>query len=500
MEMEFKLKGSFRCSKEVSDLADLIDDLFKRANETILKKGAPTGKGATANLLRVTSDRVEFEVVSGRYVRAHDAVLRLKKMLSSHLGKEYHIGVREIGVDAFVIRLPSEHPPKKMKIPFVKDISYQDGVIILELDLTLKELEDRVPDRIIRLIEEKIEKESFGGKSEHWELLESSEPRPRVFDKDPTEEMVKRRWIVHGAVRGQWIYGTQITRIFRAFERIVIDELLEPLGYREMIFPKVVGWDVWKRSGHLKGIYPEIYYVCPPKSRDPELWDDVINYYRVTQEVPLSMIRERLDDPIGGLCYAQCPPFWPFLQGQTIANESVPVKIFDRSGTSHRYESGGIHGIERVDEFHRIEILWIGTPDQVIKESKLLQERYKRIFDEILDLEWRSAWVTPWFMAQEGMTGLSEEREVGTIDYEAILPYNNTWLEFQNLSVNGDKYPKGFNVKLQSGEILWSGCSGIGLERWAAVFLAQKGFDQENWPSEFRDILGDVEEGAIRLV
>ncbi|HEC57675.1 MAG TPA: serine--tRNA ligase, partial [Candidatus Syntrophoarchaeum butanivorans] len=181
MEMEFKLKGSFRCSKEVSDLADLIDDLFKRANETILKKGAPTGKGATANLLRVTSDRVEFEVVSGRYVRAHDAVLRLKKMLSSHLGKEYHIGVREIGVDAFVIRLPSEHPPKKMKIPFVKDISYQDGVIILELDLTLKELEDRVPDRIIRLIEEKIEKESFGGKSEHWELLESSEPRPRVF-------------------------------------------------------------------------------------------------------------------------------------------------------------------------------------------------------------------------------------------------------------------------------------------------------------------------------
>ncbi|RLG31863.1 serine--tRNA ligase, partial [Methanosarcinales archaeon] len=160
----------------------------------------------------------------------------------------------------------------------------------------------------------------------------------------------------------------------------------------------------------------------------------------------------------------------------------------------------GIHGIERVDEFHRIEVLWIGTPDQVIKESKLLQERYKRIFDEILDLEWRSAWVTPWFMAQEGMTGLSEEREVGTIDYEAILPYNNTWLEFQNLSVNGDKYPKGFNVKLQSGEILWSGCSGIGLERWAAVFLAQKGFDQENWPSEFRDILGDVEEGAIRLV
>ena len=61
------------------------------------------------------------------------------------------------------------------------------------------------------------------------------------------------------------------------------------------------------------------------------------------------------------------------------------------------------------------------------------------------------------------------------------------WLEFQNVSINGDKYPKGFNVKLQSGEELWSGCSGVGLERWAAVFLAQKGLDPANWPEEFRE-------------
>ncbi|MHC1604215.1 MAG: serine--tRNA ligase [Candidatus Syntropharchaeales archaeon] len=498
--MEFRLKGSFKCSKDVSEVFEGIEAVFADANKTVLTKGAPHGEGASSRLLGIESGRVEFEIESGRYVRAHDALLRLKKALSAYLGKEHHIGVRGVEVDAFTVKIPSDEPPKPMKIPFVREISYNAGMINLELELSLKELEDRVPDRIIRLIEEKIEKKDFGGKSEHWELLTESEPKKRIFNKDPTEEMIKRRWLIHGAVRGQWIHGIQITRIFRAFERIVVDEILKPLDYAEMIFPKVVGWDVWKRSGHLKGVYPEIYYVSPPQSRDPELWEDVINYYRVTQEVPIDMIRERMGDPIGGLCYAQCPPFWPFLQGQTIANESVPVRVFDRSGTSHRYESGGIHGIERVDEFHRIEILWLGTPDQVVKQSKALQERYKKIFDEILELEWRSAWVTPWFMAQEGMSGLSEKRGVGTIDYEAILPYNETWLEFQNLSVNGDKYPKGFNVKLQSGEELWSGCSGVGLERWAAAFLAQKGLDQENWPDRFSAIVGDVEEGAVRLV
>jgi seryl-tRNA synthetase len=43
------------------------------------------------------------------------------------------------------------------------------------------------------------------------------------------------------------------------------------------------------------------------------------------------------------------------------------------------------------------------------------------IFNDILDIEWRKARVTPWFMAQEGLLGLAEENTVGTTDYEACL-------------------------------------------------------------------------------
>jgi seryl-tRNA synthetase len=60
--------------------------------------------------------------------------------------------------------------------------------------------------------------------------------------------------------------------------------------------------------------------------------------------------------------------------------------------------------------------------------------------------------------------------------------------------VNGDKYPKGFNVKIQSGEECWSGCSGIGLERWTAAFLAQKGFDPAGWPAAVKDRVGTMNE------
>jgi seryl-tRNA synthetase len=179
----------------------------------------------------------------------------------------------------------------------------------------------------------------------------------------------------------------------------------------------------------------------------------------------------------------------------TLPNGELPMKVFDRSGTSHRYESGGIHGIERVDEFHRIEIVWLGTKEHTLEEAEKLKVCYKHIFEDILELTWRTAWVTPWFMAQEGKTGLSEMTGAGTVDYEAILPYNGNWIEFQNLSVNGEKYPKGFTVKAQSGESLWSGCSGVGLERWASAFLSQKGLDPSNWPEELQKRFGEMPKG-----
>jgi len=505
MDMKFRLKANINCSSSLSGKESEIEVFVDACNTDLLKRGAPRGCGANISAWHVSAENFEVEIDSDRFVRAHDAQLRFNKEFGKVIGK-YHIGIRGVELEDYKITLEwrdedwfkNEQLAKLQKLPFVKSITQskkEGGKMLLELDLDLDEsaLDKRIPDRLIRLLEDKRDAVMWKGKSEHWELLFESDKKPFHFDKDPTEEMLKRDWLRHAAGRGQYVYGPQITKIFRALEKILLDELCTPLGYNEMIFPKFVAWDVWKRSGHAKGIYPEAYYVCTPKTRDPEYWEDVMDYFKVTNEVPLDMIMEKIEN-VGGMCYAQCPPFWVFLQGKILPDEILPIMVFDRSGTSYRYESGGLHGIERLDEFHRVEIVWMGKKQQVIDHAKLLQGQYRRIFNEILDLEWREAWVTPWFMAQEGKAGLAELKEVGTIDYEAVLPYSGKWLEFQNVSVNGDKYPKGFSVKLQSGEDLWSGCSGVGLERWAAVFLAQKGLEADKWPEKFRSIVGELPE------
>jgi seryl-tRNA synthetase len=91
------------------------------------------------------------------------------------------------------------------------------------------------------------------------------------------------------------------------------------------------------------------------------------------------------------------------------------------------------------------------------------------------------------------------ERSEGTIDFEAYLPYRGSreeseWLEFQNLSILGDRYTSAFNIKGQRQDLV-SGCSGIGLERWTAVFLAQKGLDPAAWPEGFRRYLPTLPKG-----
>ena len=495
--MKFHLEASLRLSGDAASAQAALSEFFDGA-APILEKGAPEGQGAHLTTWKLYGNRIDLVIDSDRFVRAHDALLRLRRPLSEILGKQFRIGVRGLDVSRFDIEVESDRAITH-KIPYVREIKYENGRLFLSLDvgpdgsLGQSEIENRIPDRIISLLEEKLQ--TYGGKTEHWELLWESAAREPKFNRDPTEEMQKVGWIKHGSSRGQWIYGPQATAVFRAFEKIVLEEILKPLAYREMIFPKLDTWDVWKKSGHAQGVYPEIYFVCPPKTRDPAFWEEVMDYYKVTHEVPLELVKEKIDLPIGGMCYAQCPTFWGFLQGMTLPNEELPICVFDRSGTSHRYESGGIHGIERVDEFHRIEIVWLGTKEQVLAEKEKLTACYKHIFEDILQLRWRTAWVTPWFMAQEGKTGLAEMTGAGTVDYEAVLPYNGNWIEFQNLSVNGEKYPKGFTVKSQSGEPLWSGCSGVGLERWASAFLSQKGLEPENWPEAFRKYFGEMPKG-----
>ena len=506
--MRFELKGTITFSGEIEKCSKDIDKFILESNEKLLKRGAPEGKGANVEKWKISKNRLQIEINSERYVRAPDALLRLKKGLSEVLGKKYHIGARSIFIRSLIILFRTERKPKKeFIIPFAESVTFKNKDCKLKLKNIDEEfLRKNYIDRMINLVREKVESQYYEGKTEFWESIWVSDEKEVIFNEDPTEEMINLGWVKQGSekgMKGKWFYAPQATAILKTMERIAIDEILKPLGFQEIIEQNIVPFDIWLKTGHLEGVPSEIYYVCEPKSRAPEDWETFRDHLKITKEIPVKELMKNISDPSCGLCYAQCPLIYWYLSGKTIADESLPALLYDNTAISGRYESGGRHGIERVDEFHRIETVYIGKKEQLIKLKEKMIDRYKFVFNEILDLDWRIARVTPFYMQQAGVVGIDDEfeKDKGTIDFEAYLPYRGKrdsketeWLEFQNLSIMGDKYTKAFNIKSRKDE-LWSGCSGIGLERWTVAFLSQKGLNENDWPDAFKNKIGELPKG-----
>jgi seryl-tRNA synthetase len=496
--MRFELQARFTLSNDISGLTNEFDTFIAHTNESILKKGPE--KLAVVEKYIIEKTVLSLFITSEGTLRPHNALLQIKNALSKDLGKTHHIGVRDITITQYKISfdLPRE-ALKDVTIPFADVHLHGKEATMVLSDVSEEFLRGNYIDRMINRVKEKVENQYYEGKAEFWKLIWESKEKTPVWLKDPTEEMEHLGWLKQGPTKGKWFYRPQAAAILKTMEQIAIHEVLKPLGFQEVIESHIKPFDIWLKTGHMEGMPYEFYYVVEPKTRDAQDWERFIDLTKITKEVPVEELQKNLSPPAAGLCYAQCPMIYWSFKGKTIAESSLPVLVFDKTAISARYESGGRHGIERVDEFHRIEPVYIGTREQLLSLREKLLERYKHVFNDIFDLEWRMAWVTPWYMQQAGKIGDESTQDTGTIDFEAYMPYRGTpkdseWLEFQNLSILGDKYISAFNIKAQKSE-LWSGCSGIGLQRWTTAFLAQKGIDPENWPKGFRKYLELLPEG-----
>ncbi len=483
-----RIELSYVFSSDVERLKDKAEKAIEDASKNISSKDS----SFSISLKDIKKNELFVTVESERY--AHTYIPQVKNKMMPVFAKE-KVGIRSYRMLSYDLEIDLDKEPKEsFKVPLVKDLKLDKDKAKLHFDESFDQnmIDKGVIERIVGLVKDKITAQYYEGKEEYNRTLWSSDKKDLRYEDDPTDEMINKKWVIQGPGQGQWFYAPEATAIFKAMERIAVEKILRPLGFSEVMAPKVVPFEVWEKTGHLSGSEPEMYFVSMPKSRDIKDWSEVIDHYKITKKAPVEKIKNMLRDPVGGLCYAQCPTIYNAFSGKTIADESLPLLVFDRSGVSNRNESGGRHGIERVNEFHRIEPVFIGTKEQVENIKTRLLEVYRDIFENILELEWRYCDVVPFYMQQAGGFGADKQDGKdwkGTIDFEAYLPYRGTrkdseWLEFQNLSVVGNKYTKAFGIKGQKEE-LWSGCTGIGLERWVATFLAQHGLEKKDWPKKF---------------
>ncbi|MHA1144846.1 MAG: serine--tRNA ligase [Candidatus Helarchaeota archaeon] len=495
--MPSTLKAEFLFNKDISAQIKEIKQFLDEFKTGLEKKHAQKDMKFTVSHEK---DKLKLEIFYDTGF-PHAVLFQLRNKLNQNFGKKHRLTVKKVVVSHYKLQFGLEKSPlHDFTIPYVDDFKLDEDKFEITFSKPLEEsfVKKNFVNRIVRRIREKIDQQYYAGKGEFAEILWASEKKEPIWNEDPSRVMVEKGWLQLGRTKGKWFFGPQITKIIRAMEQIVKREIIKPLGFQEVIEPHHESFSTLLKTGHLEGVPMEVYYVCEPKTRNPEEWETFIDYLKISREVPYEELSKLLSPPNAINCYVQCPNIYEFFSGKTIGDDQFPILVYDRSAVSNRYESGGRHGIERMDEFHRMELVYIGTMEQLVEVKDKIIEKYKYIFNDILDLEWRMAWVTPFYLQHSGILELDDakQRIKGTIDFEAYLPYRGTredseWLEFQNLSIVGDKYTKAFNIKAQRLD-LWSGCSGIGLERWSVAFLAQKGLDPDNWPKKFRKEVGDL--------
>ncbi len=499
--MQFELKAECTFSGGLEAAKKDIEAAIAQANEIVLKKGAPKDKETEAAKVvswHAAGRKLDVAIVSGRYVRAHVALFRLTKLLSESLGRKYRIGLRVVMAKEYKISLPlvrlSEQAKEELSKIGCEIKSDAHGTILLMHDLDEAKLRGHLVDRMLKMVEDISAKAEVPAAPAEAKAVQQGIPKKHHFKDDPLEVAKELRWIAQFPGRGQWIYATPYAELLKAIEDILIEKVIIKLGFKEFMLPKLIPLEVMqKMPGYLDEMPDGMYYVCPPP-REPEVFADFKRELKLTKQVPVDKLKKCLKEPSYVLAPAQCEPFYEFFASERVRLEDLPVKAFDRSGWTYRWEGGGVEGLTRVQEFRRIELIFLGKPDDVVKIRDDVKDRSVEVAEE-LGLEWRVSMATPFYMREGGIVqDLTDSREIAVYDLETVLPYNGKWLELGSFNVHKAKFVETFKIKEVKNREIWTGCCGFGSSRWVVAFLAQHGFDPSKWPKHVRVRVGSLSE------
>lgn len=291
------------------------------------------------------------------------------------------------------------------------------------------------------------------------------------------QEAVERRWITPFA-DGQYIYGAPWAHLVRLLQT----ELVRRAG--------ILGFEEWLLPRYIP--------------------HEALDSFKLTQFAPDLLLRAGEDhylDPV------QCVSFYHHLRGRTFRAGELPVRVVEAMGgwTWRNETKAMLDGPYRAKEFLRVEHVFCGTPEQVRQVRKDLCESISRLFSEF-GIAWQVV-VGSGCMDLPSLTQARESAQqaddVPVQDIEVPirgalsklpdlpLPYTTTHTKLSHgklvscisdhaywdhdevcgCSVEGDHLTRDFSITDESGQPVWSGCCGVGLNRLVLALLYQHGFD-----------------------
>lgn len=253
--------------------------------------------------------------------------------------------------------------------------------------------------------------------------------------------------------QGQYVILPKGMKILNGIYDVLQKYLVEPLDFEEVVLPKMAPVETFEKASLV-----DFSDGRQRQSSFPWSWDQylqAVKPFGETEGVKETFIL----DPL------QCTIFYQFFEGKKVDVSEKPVKWYDRSGPTYRNESldSLFPGVKQ-REFHRSELVFLGTQEQVIdtRECALKQIEF---LCQSLDLNYR--------LVVGGSCHRLEDHEVREPTSLEDIPVKDVeiycpgygYLEVSGNAIMGSVLTSRFSIAGTNGEELWSGCSGLGLNR-----------------------------------
>lgn len=282
---------------------------------------------------------------------------------------------------------------------------------------------------------------------------------------DPTRSLVETGQLIELS-QGLCGIGDGLLVLVNELDRAAL-AFAASLGAEERHYPPVLPVSFFDRIGYLK-LFPHALMFVKHLVKDSENIDGFSTHHRV-EDGRLTGDGDYLSPTELVLQPATCFNVYREFEGRSLDRPTAVTC----SGPCFRYEAGNAHGLERLWCFVLREIVFMGERDFVLST----RERCARWAVELASrygLCGRLVSASDPFFMRAGDLG---EQGLAPADVKwelrVDLPYREGSTAVGSFNVHGTFFSSRFSISGPRGA-LWTGCGGLGLERFALVIAAYR--------------------------
>ncbi len=283
---------------------------------------------------------------------------------------------------------------------------------------------------------------------------------------------------------GLYMFQGTFWKIFKSCHAYV-QRLASKYNATEQEYPTLWPVDLYKKINYFKE-FPQQVLLATGLKENFHNKNKFSESYAKNRDYNSVKVDNSFDDFKFGLEQAVCDTCYYALSNEI----DFQNKIYTCYNKVFRNETSKINSLDRLINFSVRDIMAVGDKNFVLKIRQ-------NLIDDVIEmmkyygLEGKIETANdPFFANDSAMKNIFQYTSRLKYEILARLPFSNSYIAVGSINLHLDFFGNAFNITLPDGSYVYSGCLGIGFERFVYSLYCQNGHDVNKWPVDLKEKIG----------